>query len=141
MQGSGLISISRTLHLDSSYEYADSSVSAQAIRAKRYADAYGAMPAARQEFLDKVSPNPILSALRFTDSLLLFLYAYWCHEHASGRPRPNDFQTSAAMRSSIRTTWEHEWRRTDISIEQRERTGCMVGLMYVQLHSSPRYRC
>ena len=121
-------------HLQGSYvhvaqEYTYVSVNLRAIKSKRFADAYGRTPQAKQEYIDKTSPDFTLSVLHFTDSILLFLYSFWCSEQVSGRPRPSEYSSSDALRASVLFMWERAHRRDDISAEEKERTGCMVGLM------------
>lgn len=104
------------------------SLSARAIRSKRYGDAYGVTAQARQEFLAKVSPDHTLSLLRFTDSILLFLYSYWCQERSCDRLRPELYHSSDLFRADIRGQWEREYRKEDLSAKEKEKIGCMVGL-------------
>ena len=111
--------------------YTDVSINLRAIKSKRYADAYARNPQAKQEYIDKTSLNITLSVLHFTDSILLFLYSFWCSEQVSGRPRPAEYSSSDALRASVLLMWEREHRRDDVSAEEKERIGCMVGLMYV----------
>lgn len=107
------------------------SVSKQAILAKRYGDAYGLTNSAREEFIKKVSYDATMSLLKFTDSVLLFLYSYWCMEQGAGRLRPADYLSSDRFRADIRGHWEREYRRDNLCAEEKGRIGCMVGLMYV----------
>jgi len=110
---------------------ADVSINLRAIKSKRFADAFARTPQAKQEYIDKTSPNSTLSVLHFTDSILLFLYSFWCGEQVSGRPRPAEYSSSDALRASVLSMWEREHRRDDVLTEGKERIGCMVGLMYV----------
>jgi hypothetical protein len=111
--------------------YTDLSINLRAIKSKRFADAFARTPQAKQEYIDKTTPNITLSVLHFTDSILLFLYSFWCSEQVSGRPRPAEYSSSDALRASVLSMWEREHRRDDVSAEEKERIGCMVGLMYV----------
>jgi hypothetical protein len=114
------------------YNCIDVSVNLRAVKSKRYADAYARNAQAKQEYIEKTSPHHMLSVLHFTDSVLLFLYSFWCGEQVSGRPRPLEYSSSDAIRASVLSMWDREYRRDDISAEEKERAGCMVGLMYVR---------
>lgn len=105
--------------------------SSRAILSKRLADAYGRTPAIKPEFVGVVDADRRLSVLRFTDSILLFLYSYWCSEQSQGRLQITQYDNSQALRDSTRAAWDREMRRDDITAEEKERTGCMIGLMYV----------
>jgi hypothetical protein len=111
--------------------FTDARINLRAIKSKRFADAFARTPQAKQEYIDKTTPNITLSVLHFTDSILLFLYSFWCSEQVSGRPRPAEYSSSDALRASVLSMWEREHRRDDVSTEEKERIGCMVGLMYV----------
>lgn len=86
-------------------------------------------PHAKHEFTSRLPHDPLSGTLALTDSMLLFLYSYWCHEQSIGRVRWAPYTESDLLRSSIRHMWELEMRRSDVPKEQAEMNRGMVGLL------------
>lgn len=104
---------------------------------KRHGDAYNRSPTAHSQYTAKLPHDPLKGLLCLTDSVLLYLYAFWCEEQAIGRVRTTPYVGSEPLRDMVRKGWEGEMRRDAEKSagagsgeeERKERARGMVGLM------------
>jgi hypothetical protein len=107
---------------------------ARALLLKRHGDAYNRTPTAYPKYTSKLPHDPLKGLLCLTDSVLLYLYAYWCDEQWVGRVRTTPYAASEPLRDMVRKGWEAEMRR-EVSgggvadEDRRERARGMAGLM------------
>lgn len=104
---------------------------------KRHGDAYLRLTGAKPQFLH-LPQDHLLGLLSLTDSVLLWLYSYWCDEQSESRIRTTPYKESQALRDFVRAEWE-KWVRKgylDYSLENeedreglRERGKAMIGLL------------
>lgn len=113
---------------------------ARATLLKRHGDAYNRTPTAHPQYTAKLPHDPLKGLLCLTDSVLLYLYAFWCDEQSIGRVRTTPYAASEPLRDMVRKGWEAEMRREaegeteggeggEEGTERRERARGMAGLM------------
>ncbi|ORX40466.1 hypothetical protein BD324DRAFT_647397 [Kockovaella imperatae] len=103
----------------------------RAISLKRLGDAYLRYAGAKPEYLARArEQDPLRGLLCLTDSILMWLFAYWCEEQIFGRTRPLEYQESKPLRDHVRAAWEGRMRRSETEVEKEAAKG-MVGLMYL----------
>lgn len=104
--------------------------SARAILCKRHGDAMLRVPLAKPEFVAKLAPDHLSGVITMTDSILQFLYSFWCLEQSTnGLPVYANYATTLGMIESNRCSWEAEARRSENDQTQREMNRGMAGLL------------
>lgn len=106
----------------------DCRLRARALLLKRHGDAYSRSPTAQKQFVEQLPVDPLRGLLCLTDSVLLWLYAYWLEEQVSTRIRASPYNESQPLREFVKRGWESEMRKAEDE-DGRERARAMVGLM------------
>lgn len=103
---------------------------ARAVLSKRHGDAMQRAANAKPEFIDKLPHDPLSGYLAIVDSILLFLYSYWCNEQSgNGLPKYHPYADATLLMESSRAHWTIEMRRADLTPAQREMNKGMTGLL------------
>ncbi|WVR09650.1 hypothetical protein IAU60_006723 [Kwoniella sp. DSM 27419] len=103
----------------------------RALLLKRHGDAYQRVPSAHHKYTSILPHDPLKGLLCLTDSVLLWLYAYFCDEQGGGRVRSSPYNESAPLRDFVRRQWESEVRKAEDDSVRREHARAMVGLMHL----------
>lgn len=85
---------------------------------------------AKPDFVDRLPHDPLAGRLAIVDSILLFLYSFWCFEQATnGDPAYGRYADAILMMESSRASWTSELRRTDLTDAHRAMNKGMTGLL------------
>ncbi|KAK4686018.1 hypothetical protein P7C73_g4106, partial [Tremellales sp. Uapishka_1] len=103
---------------------------ARATLSKRHGDAHCGFPSAPPALLASLPKDQLLGTVYLTDSVLLYLYTFFCEEQSGGRVRTFPYAESESLRSFVRTRWESEMRHA-VDDRRRDLAKGMIGLMYL----------
>ena len=103
----------------------------RALGLKRLGDAHLRYPSAKPEYLARApAEDHVRGLLCLTDSILMWLFAYWCEEQGLGRVRTQAYKESKPLRDHVKSAWEGRMRR-GTGDEERDGAKGMVGLMHL----------
>ena len=87
-------------------------------------------PNAKPDFVERLPRDTMAGYLAIVDSILLFLYSYWCNEQSTnGLPKYHPYSEAVALMEASRSQWVAEMRRSDITPAQRSMNKGMTGLL------------